>query len=464
MFSLLVVMALAGDAKPVFDPVGTWEGALNLEVMKLRLVFRIEKGTDGKLTGLMDSVDQGAKDVELKTPTIEDGQLKLELKEQPAEFLGKPSDDGQTITGKWKQGGQELDLVLKRVAKPTELKRPQNPTKPYPYHEEEVTVENTAAKDVILAGTLTIPEGDGPFPAVVLITGSGPQDRDESIMGHKPFLVLADHLTRKGVAVLRWDDRGVGKSKGSQKGATSADFAGDAYACVKVLQSRKEIDNKRIGLAGHSEGGLIAPIVAAEHPDEIGFIILLAGTGLPGDQVLKDQSAALIKAMKTDEKKAAMMARLQACYMKAACDSADAKKIAESVRAFRDSLKPEERGLLDAEDKDGEEQVFKQLTSPWMQFFLRHDPRPTLKKVRCPVLAINGELDLQVTPKDNLPAIMAALNAGGNKNATVVELPGLNHLFQKAKTGLPTEYGEIEETIAPEALDLITTWIQSQKS
>ncbi|MFL5328268.1 MAG: alpha/beta hydrolase family protein [Gemmataceae bacterium] len=456
-------LALADEPKP-FDPVGIWEGSLDLGMRKLKLAFKITKAEDGSLKGTMDAVTQGAKDIPVASVKVEDGQLNFDLTKIGATYSGKPAVDGQSVKGTWKQSGHEFELELKRVAKVSEAKRPQHPVKPYPYREEEVTVDNPAAKDVKLAGTITWPTGKGPFPAVVLITGSGPQDRDETVFDHKPFLVLADHLTRNGIAVLRCDDRGVGKSTGSMKDATTADFATDAYACVKFLQTRSEIDRKHIGLAGHSEGGLIAPMVAAEHPDEIGFIVMLAGTGLPGDEVLIHQSAALRRAMKTEGKKFELGSRLQAAYMKAARETKDPKVLAEQIRVFMDSLPPEDAKHIASADKKDNETQCEALCSPWVQYFIHCDPRASLKKVRCPVLAINGELDLQVTPKENLPAIEGALKEAGNKDVTVRVFPGLNHLFQHCKTGMPNEYGEIEETMSPEVLDVITQWIIKRKS
>ncbi len=455
--------SFAEDAKPTFEPAGMWEGSLDAGAMKMRLAFKIEKNADGTLKGTWDSVDQGAKGMPIGSVKFEGGELKFDFPKSGASFTGKPSDDGKIVTGKWKQSGHELPLEIKRVDKLTELRRPQNPVKPYPYIEEEVTIENTAAKDVKLAGTLTLPKGNGPFPAVVLITGSGQQDRDETLLSHKPFLVLADHLTKQGIAVLRCDDRGTGKSTGNHATSTSADFATDTYACVKFLQSRKEIDGKRIGLAGHSEGGMIAPMVAAEHPEEVGFVILLAGPGLPGDQILIDQSRVLLKAMKVEEKKAALMGRLQMTLMKAACESAEDAKLSQCITSFIEGLTGDERKLLDADDEKVIRSSYKMLTAPWFQYFIHYDPRPNLRKVRCPLLAINGELDLQVTPKENLQAIAATMKEAGNKDVTTKEFAGLNHLFQHSKTGLPTEYGEIEETLSPDALDVIAQWILKRK-
>src|SRR5262245_7486170 len=295
------------DARVVFDkdakitglffkrtpPAGIeeiYEGKLKVGPLEVRLAFHLFKQKDASYAGTMDSPDQGAKDIVLDTVTVQDDTVKLELQSAKLVFQGKRSADNQEIVGTFKQAGQTFPLTLKRVAKTTESRRPQTPKKPYPYEEIEVTYQNT--KDNIkLAGALTLPRSEGPFPCVLLITGSGPQDRDETILGHKPFLVLADHLTRRGIAVLRVDDRGMGGSTGNVEDATSADFANDVLAGVAFLKTRKEINPAQIGLIGHSEGAIIAPLVASQSKD-IAFIVMLAGTAFPGDEILYVQGAA----------------------------------------------------------------------------------------------------------------------------------------------------------------------------
>jgi fermentation-respiration switch protein FrsA (DUF1100 family) len=345
-----------------------------------------------------------------------------------------------------------MPLVLHRVKDESELelRRPQNPTKPYPYRDEEVAYDNKA-QNVTLAATLTIPPGKGPFPAVVLITGSGPQDRDESLLGHKPFLVLSDYLTRHGIAVLRADDRGTGKSTGDFATATTADFATDTEAGVAYLKTRPEIDAHKIGLIGHSEGGIIAPMIAARNP-EVAFIVMMAGSGVPGDEILVAQVQAIAESSgKTHEEavKAAVRQREILALIKAEKDPAKLEK------ELREKLATE--GL---EAQLGVE--IKALTSPWFRYFMTYDPAIALRKVTCPVLAINGEKDMQVPPKQNLPPIRKALEQGGNKHFEVDELPGLNHLFQTAKTGSPNEYAQIEETMSPVALEKMASWILKQ--
>jgi len=332
-----------------------------------------------------------------------------------------------------------------------------------PYTEEELVYENKEA-GITLAGTLTLPSGDTPFPVVLLITGSGPHDRNETIFNHRPFLVLADYLTRQGIAVLRVDDRGMGKSTGDFFQATSEDFAFDVLAGIEYLKTRKEINPKQIGLIGHSEGGLIAPMVAVKSPD-VAFIVLMAGAGLTGEEILYLQGALISRAMGVSEEKIAKNRQTNEKICSFIKEETDEKIIKEWLRqrfvAGWEKMSEEEKKAIG----DPEEYLKAQLQclfSPWVRFFLTYDPKPTLMKVKCPVLVINGEKDLQVPPKENLSAIEKALKAGGNKNFTIKELPGLNHLFQTAQTGLPSEYAKIEETISPDALKIIGDWILEQ--
>ncbi len=439
--------AKAKPAKPS-DIDGAWLGSLDAGGMKLRLVFHIVN-TESGLTATMDSIDQGAKGIPVTSVVRAGASLKLAMKQLDGVFEGKISDDLSRMEGSWTQLGNTGPLALTRMKDATvaERRRPQNPAKPYPYLEQEVLYPNKSA-GISLAGTLTIPKGTGPFPAVVLITGSGQQDRDESLLGHKPFLVLADYLTRKGIAVLRVDDRGIGGSGGNFGAATTADFATDVEAGISYLKTRPEVNVRKIGLIGHSEGGVIAPMVAARNPD-VAFIVMMAGTGVTGDQILAKQQALinLAMGMKAEDVRSA---------------SARQQKMLELVKGEPDNaalakkFKQEFAGVIPDAQLDSQ---LKTLTSPWMRYFLSYDPAEALRRVKCPVLAINGEKDLQVPPSQNLPAIRKSLAAGGNPDYEVVELPGLNHLFQTAKTGSPGEYVEIEETISPVALEKIANWV-----
>jgi len=367
-------------------------------------------------------------------------------------YRGELAADGETISGTWSQGGALFPLVLKRV-KQTELpapRRPQMPVKPYPYHEEDVVIDNTTAK-VKLAGTLTVPQGPGPFPAVLLITGSGPQDRDESLMGHKPFLVLADHLTRHGIAVLRLDDRGVAKSTGDFAAATTADFSTDAESGFLYLLSRREIAPHKVGLIGHSEGGLIAPMVAARN-EKVAFIVLMAASGVPGDDVLVEQVRMIAEASGAPSDQVAAMTTRQREVLTILKSEPDAAAREQKVRAKLAGAVPDAQ--LAAQ--------LKMMESPWFRYFLQYNPADALRRVKCPVLAIDGDKDTQVSAQRNLPAIREALLAAGNAHVEMVDFPELNHLFQTAKSGAPSEYGAIEETFSPVALNKISGWILAQ--
>jgi fermentation-respiration switch protein FrsA (DUF1100 family) len=453
------------DNSAIEEIEGLWLGTLQVQGgMELRLLFNISISPDGSVNATMDSVDQGAKGMPVDVVTYKDGNLHLGIKSIRGTFDGTLKEDGNTIEGEWKQSELALPLVLSRVNETPDTRREQDPVKPYPYNEEEVSYENEEA-GVKLAGTLTTPKSEGPFPAVILISGSGQQNRDEEILGHRPFLLLSDYLTRRGIAVLRVDDRGVGGSTGNFSQATTEDFAGDVLAGIEYLKSREDIDPARIGLIGHSEGGLIAPIVAVESPD-VAFIVMMAGPGITGEEILYLQSELISRAEGADNetlaRNAALMKSIYSVVKEEQNDTLAAEKLQKLIMDEVENMSEEEKKSSGYSEEALEAQVNAQvqnLISPWMRFFLTYDPAPTLMKVKCPVLAINGEKDLQVPPEENLQAIEEALKAGGNRDYTVKELPGLNHLFQTAETGSPSEYARINETISPAALELIGDWV-----
>jgi hypothetical protein len=456
-----VVSVRAADA-PAGPPLeGAWQGTLKASGIELRVVLKITKEAESGYKATLDSPDQGAKGIPFDTVTRDGNAIKLEAKKLRAGFEGTLSDDGRAIKGQWKQAGIATSLEVARLDKEPDYTRPQDPKKPYPYVEEEVAYENAAA-NVKLAGTLTLPKSPRPAPAVILITGSGAQDRDESIMGHRPFLVLADYLTRRGIAVLRLDDRGVGGSTGDPTAATTEDLTLDVLAGVAYLKTRREIDPQKIGLMGHSEGGIIAPLAASRSGDAA-WIVLLAGTGVTGEEIIHRQSLLLGQALGVKEAELAVSRAGAERIFNIIKHQPDLAKAQQQVRdamvelATAATPSPDDKTKKTIEDSS--DARAKALVSPWFRFFLTYDPVPVLKKVRCPVLAINGQMDLQVDPKQNLPPIEAALKSGGNSDFTVKELPGLNHLFQHSATGSPTEYGKIDETIAPEALELVADWI-----
>jgi len=440
-----------------------WSGSLKVSGMELQIIFKISTGPGQTLQAAMDVPLQGAKDIPVDKISFEGGRLRLEITPINGVFEGKVNDAFTEIDGQWTQSGMNFPLLLKPIDVIPQLDRPQEPKRPLPYHEEEVSFENKKAA-IKLAGTLTLPKGNGPFPVVLLITGSGAQNRDEELLGHRPFLVLSDYLTRRGLAVLRFDDRGVGKSTGDFSQATSLDFAGDVHSGIAFLKNHPRIDPKKIGLLGHSEGGIIAPLVAVESTD-VSFIVLLAGTGLTGDRIILLQSELISRADGEPEEQ--IKNNLE-----------DTKKTFAVLKSENDQKKAEEeitRILGQSFDRLSEEYKKQQgitrdmiktqvqaLFTPWLRFFLSYDPLPALKKVKCPVLALNGGKDLQVPPRENLAAIEEALKAGGNDRYVIKELPGLNHLFQTANTGSPSEYTKIDETISPLALQIIGDWIVKQ--
>ena len=389
--------------------------------------------------------------------------MRIRIENAKIEYEGALGKDN-IIVGTFKQGGQSFPMNLSKVVIEKEkLVRPQEPTKPYSYFSEDITFENKKA-GIILAGTLTLPKNEGVFPVVILISGSGPQNRDEELLGHKPFLVLSDYLTKNGIAVLRYDDRGTALSKGDFKTATSADFATDVESAITYLKTRKEINKKKIGLMGHSEGGLIAPMVASKSKD-VAFIVMLAGTGIQGDQILLLQQRLIGKASEVSDEDLQKNELLNRKAFDIVNKSNSIEQLNIDLTNFiKQSLldnKNAEKSKGMSEDDFVKLQV-KQIANPWMQYFIKYNPAPTLEKVKCPVLAINGGKDLQVPPKENLEAIKKALAKGGNKKVTTKEFPNLNHLFQECKTGSPDEYATIEQTFSPIALTEIFKWIQTQ--
>lgn len=437
--------------------VGDWQGPLRVGGLALRLGFTFSADSAGGLTGVLTSIDQGG----VKLPvaiTVRGDSIRAESAPARAVFAGHLVA-ADSIDGAWSQSGQSFPLGLRRVTQVTVARRPQEPKPPFPYRQEEVSFGSAAG--VRLAGTLTLPAGAGPFPAVVLVSGSGAQDRDEELLGHRPFAVLADHLTRRGIAVLRYDDRGVGRSTGRFVDATSADFADDARAAVLFLRGRSEVAPGKIGIVGHSEGGMIGPMVAVRTP-EVGFLVLLAGPGIPGDSLLMMQARLIAQASGVPAATIERSGRAQARMFAAVRAGGDSAALRARLRRIGSEVIS---GLTEEERREAQitpaamEANVQQVSTPWFRYFLTYDPRPTLRRVRVPVLALNGSLDLQVPPKEDLAAIAAALREGGNRDVRTIELPGLNHLFQTTTTGSPAEYATIEETMSPSALNAVSAWI-----
>lgn len=460
--TILVIIAIVACLSVSYaeDRVaGHWEGQIEIPGQPIAVKIDLTINDSG-WSGTIDIPAQGAKGLPLSDILVveedEDVRVKFSIRGVP----GNPTFDGKlqdgAISGPFSQSGATFDFRLSRDIVVKDPARPQEPKPPFPYKIEEVAFQNGT---VNLAGTLTLPQGDGPFPAVLLISGSGLQDRDETLVGHKPFWVLADHLSRASIAVLRVDDPGIGKSTPHPKPATTADFATDVEAGVAFLKQDDRIGP--VGLIGHSEGGLIAAIVASRS-NAVSFIVLMAGPGVPGAELLRKQNERIFDAAGiAGERKQSLLMLLDRLFtILTSEDMAEDEQRQKVNEIVRKQL--EINGVPPAQQDEAQVRALaEQALTPWMRYFLTFDPRPALEKIRVPVLALNGELDVQVDAEQNLTAIAAALEKGGNQNVTVHHLPDHNHLFQRARTGLMNEYGTIEETLSPEVLNLIREWVLS---
>ena len=444
---------------------GLWEGKLNVGI-DLRVVFHFTKNADGSYTASLDSPDQNANGIPIQSVTVKADSVIADIALIKGSYKAVLINDS-SLSGKWFQGPGSFPLQLKKVLAVTVVKhnRPQTPAPPFSYTSEEVEYDN-AGKTIHFGATLSYPSTGGPFATALLITGSGQQDRDETIFNHKPFAVIADYLAKKGYAVLRVDDRGVGKTTGQVKTATSADFAKDVEAGLAYLKSRKEVAKNKLGLVGHSEGGMIAPLVAARNKD-IAFIILLAGPGIKGDDLLAKQNKAILTADGISADAAGSYEVLFKQLVDISLQTPDTTKaIAEGRKAYINWKARTPAAQLNAlgftSDEDARKivaELAKTASSPWMNYFLSYDPAPALKKTTAKILALNGSKDIQVIAGPNLAGIQKALTQAGNKHFTIKELDGLNHLFQHCHTCTVNEYNDLEETFSPEALDIIGVWL-----
>ncbi len=434
--------------------LGKWSAKIDSAFVKVSLILHIAE-EDGTLFATIDCPEKNALGTPVDEVAIEGNQIRFGIKSWKTSFKGTLDPKMRKISGKLSRGisypvtfcyGEDKALI-----------RPQEPKKPYHYLEHEVSFTNKAA-DITLAGTLTLPKGKGPFPAVVLVAGTGPMDRNESIHGHKPFLVLADHLTKQGIATLRFDKRGVGQSSGKIHDATIHDFASDVVAAVEYLKSDPKINAKLIGLIGHSEGGLVTPIAITKSKD-VAFGVLLAAPGISGEKILKEQQGPLIQhADSVGEEQLQQEERLRNEVFTILKTESDLKKAEKKLETLFNKYLALLPNASDAEITALKKQL-KTVNKPWFRLFLTHEPAKVLEKVEVPMLIVGAEKDLQVPPKHNLIAISKALEDGENSDYTVVKLPKLNHLFQTCATGASTEYVEIEETFAPSALNAISTWV-----
>lgn len=456
-FIFLLIISSLAQAQEI---TGDWHGQLDVMGTKLRISFHVKSDESG-YSSTMDSPDQGAMGIPTTSTAFVDGMLTVII--DPLSVLYDAKLNNNELIGTFNQNGMSIPLNLSKteLEKPEKQPRPQDPIEPYGYISEEVSFINKSANNIKLAGTLTLPINAKNPPVTVLITGSGPQNRNEELgpFNHRPFLVLSDHLTKKGIAVLRFDDRGVAESEGDHTTATSADFATDVAAAVDYLKTRSDVNTSKIGLIGHSEGGLIAPMLASARED-IAFIVMLAGTGVDGATILTTQARKAAELEGASEGKLDFNEKLSEKIFEIVRTENDTDKLKLKLTHYLDEIivnSPKEF------TKDYTEEVVKSqiatLSSNWFQYFIRTDPKQFLSNVTCPVLAINGEKDFQVLPDLNLSAIDKILKQAGNKDFTTQELAGMNHLFQTAETGALSEYGTIEETFSPIALNIVSDWI-----
>ena len=435
-----------------------WKGSLDYDGVELEMGLKVFRDADGALSGKFSSYSQGA--IDLPVEFEKDGKsYKMKLPAANLEFLGTLHESQGRILGTIKQGSREDKLELKRADfdGAPKYKRPQTPQAPFPYESEEVTFTNSK-HDIQLAGTLTLPPGDGPFSAAITISGSGASVRDGTHFEHKPYLVLADHLTRQGIAVLSFDDRGAGESTGQYSGATSADLATDVEAGIEFLKNHAKIATNKIGLIGHSEGGLIAPMIAADRGD-VHFIVLLAGTGVNGGVILNSQSTAMLAADGASAEKLEANRKAHDAILSLIEKKPDSthEEIETAGKEFVNSIEDEtSRQLMEPTVK----KLVALLKSKWVSFFVRYEPAKTLTKVNCHVLAMNGEKDLQVLCDLNLIPLEEALKKGSPASFKVVRLSNTNHMFQETNgSGTPSDYGKIEETFSTKALKIISDWV-----
>ncbi|MFI5124046.1 MAG: alpha/beta hydrolase family protein [Chitinophagales bacterium] len=444
---------------------GSWQGSLTLGTQKLKIVFHIKPDSGHAYLSSFDSPDQAAFGIPCSETRIKEDSLEIQIKVINGGYRGK-WDRKNSITGYYFQNGRNFPADLSRAPDTVAvLVRPQTPKPPFAYNSEDLEYEGSAS-GIHYSGTLTYPKSGGPFPAAILITGSGQQDRDEAIFGHKPFAVIADYLTKHGYAVLRVDDRGIGKSTGDISKATSRDFAKDVERSLQELQKRKDIDRKRIGLIGHSEGGLIASMVASENKS-VDFIIMLAGPGLKGSALLEWQNEAAARSQGASAEMAESYKKLSASVIQAALSSRDTSvQMQEAWKSFLSWKEGIDPGAVSAMGLNNETNSknflraqLERLDNPWMIYFLQTDPADYISKLHCKVLALNGAKDIQVVPDQNLAGIDSALKKSAVKIYATEKIPGLNHLFQHCKTCTIAEYAQLEESFAPEVLQIMGDWL-----
>lgn len=462
IITLLLALFVSASSFATANPVGIWQGKMNVG-KEVRIIFNISED-NGTLSATMDSPDQGVKDIPCSSVTVKGDSLYISLDKFKCSYTGKLEADG-SIAGYWFQSGARKDLSLTKIDKVDGPPRPQTPVPPFAYKSEDIIYHNKD-KSIQYGATITIPNGNGPFPAIIMSTGSGQQNRDEELAGHKPFAVIADYLTKKGYIVLRVDDQGIGKTTGNPETATTADFAKDVMVGLEYLKSRKEVDKKKLGIMGHSEGGLIAEMVAAQNKD-VDFIVLLAGPGINIIDLMEEQNVPILKQARLAQ--GAIDAYLplysQIAMVASNASSHDEAKtqITSAINEWKEKTHPNIVLAFGMNTEEGTNQMIKEFTglydAPWWRFFMAQEPKNFLEKISCKVLALNGDKDIQVISESNLAGIKEALAKSKSPKYDVIEMKGLNHLFQKCNSCTVQEYAILTETFSPEALTVIGDWL-----
>lgn len=453
------------DARPALVGLdGVWNGKVQRNGTDLRLVLRVTTGKQGTIM-VLDSPDLGGFNIPVTEAMRRGDSVGFHVPASGARWRGvldtrgEGADRGSRMMGVWTLPGRpDAEVAFVRsdtVSSARNRARPQTPKEPFDYGVESVKFDNPDAEGVTLAGTLTLPEGKGPFPVAILISGSGPQDRDETVWGHKPFAVLADHLTRHGIAALRYDDRGFGESTGDHGSATSADFATDANAAVRYLLTRPEINHGAIGLVGHSEGGMIGPLAAVDN-EAVAFLVLLAGPGTSTAQLIRSQARLIGESQGVSAAEVTRSNPVRDTILAVVASATSTEDAENRIRALLTPAALEALGVPTSQA----ERVVKEYGREWFRFFLQYDAAAVLSRLRIPVLALNGSLDQQVPADENLAGIRAALT--GHPDVTIQKLEGLNHLFQTSRTGALGEYADIEETLSPTAMVIVVDWIMAR--
>ncbi len=466
---LICVLHLSGgkiSAQNIIQPEGIWIGKMEInEDMQMTIAFEISKDEANNYQALMHSIDQNAYNNPVNEITVKENNISIKVTALDINYNATINSNSSMQGFITQANNSPWKLNMTKVDKLPGLKtqRPQEPERPYPYLEEKVTYNNDAGK-VTLAGTFTRPFGDGQFPTVILISGSGKTDRDATIFGHKYFLVLADQLTRAGYGVLRVDDRGTGESTGNFESASIVDLAEDVIAGIDYLKSRNDINKDQIGLIGHSLGAVKAPI-AESRTNDVAFVVMMAGASITLEKGLIEQTEALYSGILSSEA-VKLNSKILNTAFETIRDEKDNEKAMETLELKFEELNPAVASLTPEELKilklthPLNAKKFKFFMSPSMRVDLFYEHSKSIEKMQSPVLIINGSLDIQVLPH-NVQGIQEALKKGGNQNYTGKIFEGKNHLFQNAITGSPGEYGKIEETIAPDVIEYMVSWMNS---